>query len=109
MWFIFPQIQGLGFSETSKRYAVKDLREAEAFMTQLLLGNRLVTICEALMQNKNNDACSIFGSPDNMKLLSCMTLFSSAKNAHPVFTEVAEKFFGGAKDDRTLRIINAAI
>ena len=109
MWFIFPQIQGLGFSETSKWYAVKDLREAEAFITTRLLGNRLVTICEALMQNKNNDAYSIFGSPDDMKLLSCMTLFSSVKNAHPVFTEVAQKFFGGAKDGRTLRIINAAI
>ena len=52
MWFIFPQVQGLGFSETYKQYAVKYLREAEAFMTQLLLGKRLVTICEALMQNK---------------------------------------------------------
>lgn len=52
MWFIFPQIQGSGFSETYKPYAVKYLREAEAFMTQLLLGNRLLTICEALMQNK---------------------------------------------------------
>lgn len=93
MWFIFPQIQGLGFSETSKRYAVKDLREAEAFMTHLLLGNRLVTICEALMQNKNNDAYSIFGSPDDMKLLSCMTLFSSVKNAHPFYRSCTEVFW----------------
>ena len=97
MWFIFPQIQGLGFSETSKLYALKDLREAEAYMTNRLLGNRLVTICEALMQNKNNDACSIFSSPDDMKLLSFMTLFSSAKNAHPVFTEVCRDVFWRCK------------
>lgn len=98
----------MGFSETSKRNAVKDLREAEAFITNRLLGDRLVTICEALNAKQNNDAYSIFSSPDDMKLLSCMTLFSSVKNAHPVFTEVAGKFFGGAKDERTLRIINAA-
>lgn len=109
MWYIFPQIQGLGFSEMSKRYAIKDLAEAEAFLQHPLLGNRLVAICKALLTLESNDAYAIFGSPDEAKLKSSMTLFSSITNSDPVFQQVLDKFFKGVKDPETIQIINGAI
>jgi uncharacterized protein (DUF1810 family) len=103
MWFIFPQIHGLGFSATSKLYAIKDIREAEAFLKHPLLGSRLITISNELLKLNSNDAHTIFGSPDDMKLQSSMTLFSSLKNAGPVFDLVLQKFFKGIKDRNTLQ------
>lgn len=103
MWFIFPQIQGLGFSATSKLYAIKDNQEAEAFLKHSLLGSRLITISNELLKLNSNDAHTIFGSPDDMKLQSSMTLFSSLKNADPVFDLVLQKFFKGIKDRNTLQ------
>lgn len=105
MWFIFPQIQGLGFSETSKFYAIKNLREALAFLNHPVLGTRLVKICNELLKLESNNANKIFGSPDDMKLRSSMTLFSSLNDADPVFQLVLDKFFNGAKDSRTLELI----
>jgi uncharacterized protein (DUF1810 family) len=104
MWYIFPQIQGLGFSETSKLYAIKDTDEASEFLSHPVLGKRLVEICKELLQLKSNDAHSIFGSPDDMKLQSSMTLFASL-NTNEVFQQVLEKFFKGAKDVKTLHLI----
>ena len=103
MWFIFPQIQGLGFSATSKLYAIKDLHEAEGFLKHPLLGDRLIEISNALLQLDGNNAHAIFGSPDDMKLQSCMTLFASVDNTNPVFNLVLQKFFKGLKDENTLR------
>jgi uncharacterized protein (DUF1810 family) len=103
MWFIFPQIQGLGFSATSKLYAIKDIHEAEAFLKHPLLGSRLITISNELLKLDSNDAHTIFGSPDDMKLQSSMTLFSSLNNANPVFDLVLQKFFKGIKDENTLQ------
>jgi len=103
MWFIFPQIHGLGFSATSKLYAIKDNQEAEAFLKHPLLGSRLITISNELLKLNSNDAHTIFGSPDDMKLQSSMTLFSSLKNADPVFDLVLQKFFKGIKDRNTLQ------
>ena len=105
MWYIFPQVDGLGFSETSRFYAIKDLEEAEAFLNQPVLGRRLTEICEALLQQKSNNANQIFGSPDDVKLKSSMTLFAAVPNANMVFQAVLKKFFGGTKDMQTLRII----
>jgi uncharacterized protein (DUF1810 family) len=105
MWYIFPQVQGLGVSHTSRLYAIRDTAEAEAFLKNPVLGGRLVRICEELLKIKSNDAMQIFGSPDHMKLKSSMTLFSFL-NMHPVFDLVLDKFFQGEKDDRTLSIIN---
>ena len=105
MWFIFPQIQGLGFSETSKFYAIESIGEAEAFLKHPILGGRLVNICNALLQLPSNNANKIFGSPDDLKLQSSMTLFSLLKN-DPVFKMVLEKFFNGKKDPKTLEIIS---
>jgi uncharacterized protein (DUF1810 family) len=104
MWYIFPQIQGLGFSETSKFYAIKDIKEAGEYLKHSVLGNRLIGICNELLKLESNDAHRIFGSPDDMKLKSSMTLFSSLQN-QPVFQQVLDKFFEGAKDEKTLQIV----
>ena len=104
MWYIFPQIQGLGFSETSKFYAIKDLEEAKEFLAHPVLGERLIRICNELLKLQEHDANKIFGTPDDLKLKSSMTLFSSL-NANPVFDRILEKFFNGVKDAKTLEII----
>ena len=106
MWYVFPQIQGLGFSETSKFYAIKDIGEAKAFLEHPILGERLVRICNALLHLESDNAHNIFGSPDDLKLRSSMTLFSSL-NINPVFQKLLEKFFNGIKDDKTLQIIGS--
>lgn len=105
MWYIFPQIQGLGFSETSKYYAIKDQQEAAAFLQHPLLGSRLIQISNELLGHTGNNADKIIGSPDDLKLKSCMTLFSSLQNTNPVFQLVLDKFFNGLKDLTTLQII----
>jgi uncharacterized protein (DUF1810 family) len=106
MWFIFPQIEGLGFSSTSKFYAIKDLNEAKEFLEHPVLGSRLNRICNELLKLDSSDARKIFGSPDDLKLKSSMTLFSLVQNANSVFQLVLEKFFDGVKDQKTLQIIS---
>jgi len=107
MWYIFPQIQGLGFSETSKFYAIKDAAEAETFLNHPVLGSRLVEICNELLKLPGNDAYRIFGSPDDLKLKSSMTLFAALRNPNPVFQQVLDKFYGGAKDSKTLQLLGS--
>ena len=106
MWYIFPQIAGLGSSETSRFYAVKDRAEAELYLAHPVLGARLVEISEALLEIEGKTANQIFGSPDDLKLKSSMTLFGSPENTHPVFQRVLDKYFNGAKDRRTLDLID---
>ena len=108
MWFVFPQIQGLGFSEMSKRYAIKGIDEAEAYLNHPILGQRLIEICMALLALDSNDAYEIFGAPDDMKLRSSMTLFASLPDAYPVFKSVLDKFFNGAMDNATLHLLGEA-
>jgi uncharacterized protein (DUF1810 family) len=105
MWYIFPQIAGLGYSSTSKFYAIKDLREAEDYLRHPVLGKRLIEISEVLSKIEGKTAHQIFGSPDDMKLKSSMTLFASLTETDPVFQKVLDKYFEGEKDDRTLQII----
>lgn len=105
MWYIFPQIQGLGFSETSQFYAIKNKEEAQAFLQHPILGERLITICNVLLNLQNNNAHHIFGSPDDVKLKSCLTLFAALPNADPIFEALLQKFFNGKKDENTLRIV----
>jgi uncharacterized protein (DUF1810 family) len=105
MWYIFPQIQGLGFSETSRFYAIKDVNEAQEFLNHPVLGSRLIRISEELLKHGERNANKIFGSPDDLKLKSSMTLFSSLPHTNPVFQLVLEKFFQGTKDYETLKII----
>lgn len=105
MWFIFPQIAGLGRTETSKYYAIRDLNEAELYLKDEVLGQRLIDISEQLLLIKDKSAYQIFGSPDDLKLKSCMTLFNAVKNTNPVFEEVLNTYFDGRKDDKTLQQI----
>ena len=106
MWYVFPQIKGLGTSETAKFYALEDITETIAFFNHPLLGNRLLEISTALLQLASSDANKIMGSPDDVKLRSCMTLFNSLPNTNPVFKSVLNKFYNGKEDEATLQIIN---
>jgi uncharacterized protein (DUF1810 family) len=108
MWYIFPQIRGLGSSETSRYYAIEDIREAEAFLTHPILGSRLVAICNELVALPLQNATQIFGYPDDIKLKSSMTLFAAVAGSDPVFQSVLEKYFHGTKDATTLRIAGIA-
>jgi uncharacterized protein (DUF1810 family) len=104
MWFIFPQIDGLGYSETAQYYAIKSLEEAKAYLQHPILGNRLLECCQILLQLHGKTAEQIFGFPDFLKLKSSMTLFHAASD-NPVFQQVLDKYYGGQKDEKTLRII----
>ena len=105
MWYVFPQIQGLGMSETSRLYAIKDIHEATEFLNHPVLGSRLVGICNELLNLTSDDAHQIFGSPDDLKLRSSMTLFSSVPSADPVFQKILDKFFDGKQDQKTVSMI----
>lgn len=105
MWYIFPQIDGLGFSETAKFYAIKDLNEAKEYLDHPILGERLIEISEALIKIENKTAHRIFGSPDDAKLKSSMTLFGALHTSNPIFQKVLDKFYGGEKDEKTLELI----
>ncbi|KQS32259.1 DUF1810 domain-containing protein [Pedobacter sp. Leaf194] len=105
MWYIFPQVKGLGFSETSKFYGIESLDEASAYLEHPVLGKRLIEICEALLKLKSVQADEVFGRPDDMKLKSSMTLFAAVPNSNVVFSAVLEKFFKGEQDKNTLRIL----
>ncbi len=106
MWYIFPQIQGLGFSETAKYYSIQDLDEARDFLQHKVLGSRLREITAELLMLDQNNASEVFGSPDDLKLKSSMTLFASvdASEDKP-FKKVLDKFFKGHFDQKTLNII----
>ncbi|MBT9392582.1 DUF1810 domain-containing protein [Hymenobacter sp. NST-14] len=105
MWFIFPQIQGLGRSETARFYAIRDAEEAAAYLAHPVLGPRLETISRALLDLPSTDATRIFGSPDDVKLRSSMTLFGAVPGAAPVFGQVLARFFGDQPDPQTLRLL----
>lgn len=107
MWFIFPQIAGLGFSDVSKFYAIKNLDEAKAFLKHEILGKRLRDISNVLLMQNTDNATLIFGSPDDMKLHSCMTLFAIADEENPdnVFAKVLAKYFKWKYDRRTEEIL----
>lgn len=106
MWFIFPQVKGLGFSSTSQYYGIKDLKEAQAYLLHPVLGPRLVAVSQALLELDSTDAMRIFGSPDDMKLRSSMTIFAAVKNSDPVFEQVLNSYFKGIPDPQTITILN---
>lgn len=106
IWYIFPQIQGLGFSSTSQYYAIENLEEAKAYLQEPTLRARLLEISEALLGLSSNDPAEVMGYPDDLKLRSSMTLFAEAEPECEVFQKVLDKFFGGRKDPRTLQILN---
>jgi len=106
MWYVFPQIIGLGQSRTSIFYSLKNLDEAKAYMADEILGAHMLQVCEALLELETNDANYIFGSPDDMKLQSSMTLFNQACPEVDVFKRVLDKYFEGQEDRRTIEIIS---
>jgi uncharacterized protein (DUF1810 family) len=105
MWYIFPHISGLGFSEMAKRYAIRNREEAIAYLAHPILGKRLIEISEALLSLKSSNPSEVMGSPDDLKLRSCMTLFMLLPQTNPVFEAVLKKYFHGEKDSATLQLL----
>jgi uncharacterized protein (DUF1810 family) len=101
MWFVFPQIAGLGHSETSRRYAITSLAEARAYLAHPVLGRRLVECASILAGQSGRTAVEIFGAIDAQKLRSSMTLFASADPDEAVFAQVLDQYFGGLRDRAT--------
>lgn len=105
MWYIFPQISGLGFSSTAQFYSIQSVEEAKAYMEDEILGNHMIELCEALLGLATNNASEVFGYPDDLKLLSCMTLFEKVVPEQELFGAVIEKYYDGKRDEKTIRLI----
>jgi len=108
MWFVFPQLAGLGVSATSERYAIATVDEARAYLDHPILGPRLLECSESLLRVEGRSATAILGTPDDLKLRSCATLFASVSAPGSVFDRVLEKYYGGARDPKTLRLLGMA-
>ena len=107
IWYIFPQIVGLGNSETTKLYSIKSLEEGRAYLEHLVLGPRLVEACEILLSLKNASMDEVMGFPDDLKLLSSMTLFESISESNSIFTKIIEIYFDDQRDETSLEIIKS--
>ncbi len=105
MWYIFPQIDGLGHSPTTRHYAIKSVEEARRYLSHPVLGARLVECAEAVLAVQGLSASNIFGHPDDWKLQSSMTLFALVAEPHSVFERVLDKYSQGKRDARTLQIV----
>lgn len=105
MWYVFPQIQGLGISGTTALFSISDIEEAKDYYAHPILGERLIEITKALLDIDNNDPMVVFGDPDAYKLRSCMTLFKCAAPKQKLFQQVLDKFCCGTEDDKTLEIL----
>lgn len=108
MWYIFPQVQGLGHSLMSRRYALSGVEEARAYLAHPVLGPRLLECCRAALETSSSNPREVFGTPDDLKFRSCLTLFALADPAEPVFGALLDKFYGGKKDPQTLDILKRA-
>ena len=104
MWYIFPQIKGLGYSSTAQYYAIQDEKEAENYLNHPILSKRLMEISEELLKLDSNNASEVFGYPDDMKLKSSMTLFFLVSEQE-IFEKVLDKFFDGKIDRKTVEIL----
>ena len=105
MWFVFPQVAGLGHSSTSQHYAIGSLSHARAYLEHPVLGARLVECAQAVLSHAERTARQIMGAPDDLKLRSSMTLFALATDSQPVFQQVLDTFFAGERDPRTLELV----
>jgi uncharacterized protein (DUF1810 family) len=108
MWYIFPQIDGLAVSSTSKYYAIKSIKEARAYLAHPVLGPRLLESTEAVVGVEGRSAREILGSPDDLKLRSCATLFACVAPSGSVFDRLLGKYYGGERDDRTLHLLGVS-
>ncbi|MGZ8288925.1 MAG: DUF1810 domain-containing protein [Telluria sp.] len=102
MWFVFPQLAGLGHSSMAQRYAIASVDEAQAYLAHPVLGERLRECSALVLSVQGASVDDIFGHPDNMKFHSSMTLFAAVPGADPVFGQCLDKYFGGAPDALTL-------
>ena len=102
IWYIFPQLRGLGHSHYANYYGLEDKEEARAYLAHPVLGPRLLEITGALLALPERDPVRVMGRPDNLKLCSCMTLFEAVSQPGSVFAQVLERFYGGQRDGRTL-------
>ena len=105
MWYVFPQLDGLGSSPTARHFAVKGLDEARAYLAHPVLGPRLVECAELAAAVEHGSAAQVFGYPDDLKLRSSMTLFARAAPENPVFAAVLDRYFDGEPDPRTLELL----
>ena len=106
MWFMFPQLRGLGTSTMAHLYGISGLGEAKAYLAHPVLSGRLYELCSELLKHKDKTALEIFGDIDEMKLKSSMTLFALTSEDYTIFDEVLEHFFGGEMDEVTVKLIN---
>ena len=109
MWFIFPQIKGLGKSEIAEYYGIKDLNEAKAYLANDVLRKRLFEITETFLNLEKTDPAIILGFPDNLKLKSSMTLFALADPSSNVFQAILDKFYDGNLDTVTIEILEKSL
>ena len=110
MWFIFPQLSGLGHSAMAQRYAIRDIDQARRYLADPILGNRLRHDVSLMANHKNRSALEIFGSPDDFKFRSCLTLFCEAASDNSdrsLFTEALKQFYNGQPDPRTLELLRS--
>ena len=108
MWFVFPQIDGLGSSDMARLYAIRSLEEARAYLAHPVLGMRLIECADAMLSIDGKSALEIFGFPDDLKLKSSMTLFETASQETSIFRTVLERFYAGEICKKTLRILQAS-
>jgi uncharacterized protein (DUF1810 family) len=106
MWYIFPQIAGLGFTDFNVFYAIQNKEEATQYLNHPVLGKRLLEITKVVAEINGKTALEIFGKPDERKLKSSMTLFSILNDPNPIFQQVLDKYYKGMKDENTLQLIN---
>ena len=104
MWYILPQLRGLGRSDMARYYGIEDLAEARAYLDHPVLGQRLREITQVLLELPGSDPGKIFGWPDDLKLCSCMTLFAQVAK-DDLFAKVLQKYFGGQQDRATLHLL----
>lgn len=109
MWFIFPQLAGLGHSETARFYAISGAAEATAYLNNPLLGARLLECTRTVLEHSGQSARAMFGTPDDMKLRSCMTLFASVAPEQAFFQQVLERFFEGESDAKTIALLEQPV
>jgi len=107
IWYIFPQIEGLGRSDTAKLYSIKSLEEGRAYLEHPVLGPRLIEACEILLSLKDASMDEVMGFPDDLKLLSSMTLFEALSGLNSIYSKIIELYFNDERDMNSIEIIQS--
>ncbi len=107
MWYVFPQIDGLGRSATARHYAIKSIEEAQEYLSHPVIGARLLECTETVLGIRKKTVSEIFGFPDDMKFKSSMTLFAQISESDCVFVKVIDKFFSGQQDNKTIQLLES--